>query len=142
MLHLTLTTDQTNCLKSKNEIIWTMPHLDLACYQNVGLSSLVADLGDSRDHKLVTVSTSIIDRNLYNPSGIICVIPGTTDVLEHSRSFEQWPLDSIRPRYISFYFDNPSVNIEYCQITLVFTRENNATQVVVIKSSFNFSISQ
>ena len=126
MVHLTLTTEQTNCLKSKNEIIWTMPYLDLASYNSVGLSSLVADFGDSRDNQPVAVTTNLIDKNTMNPSGIICVIPGENDFLEHSRTFETWPLDSVRPRYISVTFNNPSVSVEYCQITLAFTREENA----------------
>ena len=126
MLHLTLTTDQTNCLKGKNEIIWTMPNLDLASYNSVGLSSLVADFGNSRDDQFVAVTTNLIDKNTMNPSGIICVIPGENDFLEHSRTFETCPLDSVRPRYISVTFNNPSVSVEYCQITLAFTREENA----------------
>ena len=63
MIHLTLTTDQTNCLKSRNEIIWTMPNLDLASYNSVGLSSLVADFGNSRDDQFVAVTTNLIDKN-------------------------------------------------------------------------------
>ena len=126
MMYLTLTTTQANCLKSKNELIWTLPNLDLSCYSSVGLSSLMVDF-NSRNDKIVPVTSSLIDKNSLNPSGLIHVIPGDETFLEHSRSCEKWPLDSIRPRYISFKFENSSVNIEYCKITLVFTSERDAT---------------
>ena len=125
-MYLTLTTTQANCLKSKNELIWTLPNLDLSCYSSVGLSSLMVDF-NSRNDKIVPVTSSLIDKNSLNPSGLIHVIPGDETFLEHSRSCEKWPLDSIRPRYISFKFENSSVNIEYCKITLVFTSERDAT---------------
>lgn len=127
MLYLTLNTDQKNCLKSKNELIWTLPNLDLGCYNLVGLSSFLVDFAESRDDKSIIVSTSLIDNNSMNPSGIIHVIPGAGDYALASRSFEKWPLDSIRPRYISFTFENSSVDIEFCQITLAFTKESDAT---------------
>ena len=126
MMYLTLNTNQTNCLKSKNELIWTLPNLDLSCYSSVGLSSLMVDFS-SRNDKIVPVTTDLIDKNSLNPSGLIHVIPGEETFIEHSRSCEKWPLDSIRPRYISFKFENSSVNIEYCKITLVFTTERDAT---------------
>ena len=126
MMYLTLTTTQANCLKSKNELIWTLPNLDLSCYSSVGLSSFMVDFS-SRNDKIVPVTTDLIDKNSLNPSGLIHVIPGEETFVEHSRSCEKWPLDSIRPRYISFKFENSSVNIEYCKITLVFTTERDAT---------------
>ena len=126
-MFLTLNTNQTNCLKSTNEIIWTLPNLDLSCFTSVGLSSITVSFGDSRDHQLVPITSSLIDRNYLNPSGIIYVIPGKNDFAAHSRSFEKWPLDSVAPRYISFTFNNSSVNIEFCQITLLFADERNAT---------------
>lgn len=127
MLFLTLNTNQKNCLKSKNELIWTLPNLDLACYNSFGLSNLMVCFSESRDNKLVTVTSSLIDKNSLNPSGIIHVIPGKNDYALPSRIFEKWPVDNIRPRYISFTFHNSSVNIEYCQITLAFSREGDAT---------------
>ena len=127
MLFLTLNTNQPNCLKSENEIIWTFPNLDLACYSYVGLSSLMASFDGSGNDQLVTITTSIIENNSLNPFGIIYVIPGKNDIIENSRIFEKWPLDSTRPRHISFQFNNPSVKIEFCQITLVFTEDENAT---------------
>ena len=126
MMYLTLTTTQANCLKSENELIWTLPNLDLSCFSSVGLSSLMVDFS-SRNDKIVPVTSSLIDKNSLNPSGLIHVIPGKETFVEHSRSFEKWALDSIRPRYISFKFENSSVNIEYCKITLVFTTERDAT---------------
>ena len=126
MMYLTLTTTQANCLKSKNELIWTLPNLDLSCYSSVGLSSFMVDFS-SRNDKIVPVTTDLIDKNSLNPSGLIHVIPGEETFVEHSRRCEKWPLDSIRPRYISFKFENSSVNIEYCKITLVFTTERDAT---------------
>ena len=126
MMYLTLNTSQSNCLKGKNELIWTVPNLDLACYTYVGLSNLMVSFSESRDDQMVTISTSLIDSNALNPSGIIHVIPGKNDYALPSRIFEKWPVDSIRPRYISFMFHNSSVNIEYCQITLAFTREGDA----------------
>ena len=126
MMYLTLTTTQANCLKSENELIWTLPNLDLSCFSSVGLSSLMVDFS-SRNDKIVPVTSSLIDKNSLNPSGLIHVIPGEKTFVEHSRSCEKWPLDSIRPRYISFKFENSSVNIEYCKITLVFTKERDAT---------------
>ena len=126
MMYLTLNTNQTNCLKSKNELIWTLPHLDLSCYTSVGLSSLMVDFSD-RDDTVIPVITSLIDKNTFNPSGIITVIPAAETFVEYSGRCEKWSLDSIRPRYISFKFQNTSVNIEYCKITLVFTKERDAT---------------
>ena len=125
-MYLTLNTNQTNCLKSKNELIWTLPHLDLSCYTSVGLSSLMVDFSD-RDDTVIPVVTSLIDKNTFNPSGIITVIPAAETFVEYSGRSEKWSLDSIRPRYISFKFQNTSVNIEFCKITLVFTKERDAT---------------
>ena len=127
MLHLTLTTDQKNCLRNKNELTWIFPNLDLACYTSVGLSSMVVTFSSPRDNQLVPVTTNIIDKNSLNPSGLIHIIPDEKDYAVSSRTFEKWSIDSVRPRSISFAFQNSSVNIEFCQITLAFTREENAS---------------
>ena len=119
-MYLTLNTNQTNCLKSRNELIWTFPNLDLSCYTSVGLSGITVSFADSRDRQLVPITSSLIDKNYLNPSGIIYVIPGSNDFAQHSGSFEKWPLDSHSPHYISFAFNNSSINIEFCQITLAF----------------------
>ena len=120
-MFLTLNTNQANCLKSRNELIWTLPNLDLSCFTSVGISGITVSFGGSRDHQLVPITSSIIDKNYLNPSGIIYIIPGTNDFAQHSGSFEKWPLDSATPHYISFTFNNSTVNIEFCQITLRFT---------------------
>ena len=131
MLFLTLDSTQQNCLRRENEFIWTVPNLDLSCYTSVALSSLLVNYVsiDARNHDRIQISTSLIDKNTMNPSGIIHVLPGTNSYsMEHSGTFEFWPLDSHRPRFVLFTFHHANANmVKNFSLTLAFSKSENAT---------------
>lgn len=130
MLFLSLDSTQPNCLRRENEFIWTVPNLDLSCYSSVALSSLLVNYVnfDARNHDRIQISTSLIDKNTMNPSGIIHVLPGKSSYfMEPSRNFEFWPLDSIRPRFVLFTFHHANANmVKNFSVTLAFAKSENA----------------
>jgi len=82
---------------------WEMPNLQFNANGQFALSSLVIIANPPVGTEPVLVSTSMVERDEYNPDGIIYVSPTKSGRIAYNvKSFEFWNLDSSRPRNLMF----------------------------------------
>ena len=121
MKFLQLTSDMPNCHKLKETIWWNLPNLEFLSNGRIALSHLVIDfVNKPAIMNPLKISTNLIDRDIYNPDGLIICLPARTkDLVHHSNILEFWSTDSARPRNVMFTFHGTSIdNILFTSIVL------------------------
>lgn len=133
MLFLTLSSDQANCSKTGNEYSWAMHNFDLGAHEWVGLSSISMDFErNGRFASSVNLCTNLIDKSIFNESGLIHIIPGKFGYDEKKNRLEFWRLDTRKPRNVTFTFRHANVNkLAKFSVTLAFAKSRDAQQDMV-----------
>jgi len=108
-------------IHDKDSIKWELPTLQLTYDERIALSSLVIDFKEKPPSKTpIIVMTNLIDKNSFNPDGIIYASPARSrDISYTSHALESWKTDSTRPRQVIFTF--PGINVDtisFISITL------------------------
>ena len=112
MKYLHLTDRMNNCFKTSKQYRWEFPNLEFPSESQVALSSMTIDFKTRASEKSpVQLSTNLIERDMYNPGGILITFPAhVKDITHQSNLLEFWRIDSMRPRFVVFTFDSLNVD--------------------------------
>jgi len=123
MRFLQLTSKMSNCSKFSDDTFrWDLPNLEFTYDEKVALSHIVIDfVNKPANSSPIQVSTNLIDRDSYNPDGLIICFPSRSkDLVHYSPNFEFWKIDSIRPRQVLFTFRGIAIDtVSFVSIVLV-----------------------
>ena len=130
-----LSSDQQNCSRDLNTFTWCLSNLDLGKYNNVALSQIAIDFNEnfSPEEEITQVYSNLIDRSVFNPNGVIHVIPTTTSYSMSTGNLQFWPFDCVKSRdFITFTFHHTKANIvKNLHVTLAFANSENEAQTLV-----------
>ena len=104
MKFLHLDTKMDNFTKTGETFHWELPNLEFCSSSKIGLSNIVIDFSTKPGNvEPLQVSTNLVERDLYNPDGIIATFsPSKKDLVHYSPVLAMWKVDSIRPRQVLF----------------------------------------